>query len=133
MRGFQKRLTKQITFSDGAEKITYTVTAPSPLFGGMLRACYPPPEGDDPAAKSVYWDARALILAAEGLRATEEIPPHPEPKADRTAWDAYAHSIGALFEQAGLTTAMVIALRDAYQELDGATDLGEVLEEEGNG
>jgi hypothetical protein len=114
MRGFNQKPSKQVTFTRGEEAVTYTVHALPALFMAMVRQVLPySGDKDDPTL-----EMRALIMTAEGLRPTEQIPPHPDPGEPAESWRAYAHTIASMFSIAGLTLTQINKLGLTVSELD---------------
>ena len=126
MRGFTERPSKRVTFKRGTETITYTVHALPALFMGLVRLKIPYTGDESEGALEM----QALILTAEGLRTTEEIPPHPEPAASSEEWRSYARTLSEMFSAAGLSSGQITRLGRAVTELD--TFVSEALEETGN-
>jgi hypothetical protein len=115
MKGFTARPSREVTFTRGSQRVTYTVQALPPLFMGMVRSALPYTGKRD----DHNLEMKALILAAEGLRqGGEDMPPHPDPGAGAEEWTAYAGQLSELYARAGLTVAQVNAIGVAVSELD---------------
>lgn len=127
MRGFTETPSKTVTFTRGAQSVTYTVHALPALFMAMVRQVLPySGDKDDPTL-----EMRALIMTAEGLRKTEDIPPHPDPGETAEAWRCYAHTLASMFSAAGLSLTQINKLGLAVSELDSF--VSDTLETVGNG
>ena len=136
MRSFTKKTTtREVTLSDGDEQIKLTVTRPALLFIDGLNRAFPLDESGTAAAN--YRNAmRSVIIAAEGIRPTEDLPDRPGFAALEPEWQKYAESLYELFNDAGFSKAHVSELFIACLELVSETHTQaskEQMAESGNG
>lgn len=133
MRGFRTPPTKPLTFSRGEESLTLAVSALPPLFRTRLRMSWPEPSEEDGDTASLnYILRRGVILAAEGIRRTEEGIPDLPTGGDLVEWLSYSDALLQMFADAGLNDADVQAIAQATVDLSETSSLSEV-EAEGNG
>lgn len=133
MRGFSAPPSKSITLTRDSESITFTVHALPPLFRTRLRLSWPAPA--DEASEDVRIDyvmRRAFIIAAEGLRCSEEGVPSLPVSGDPQVWLAYSQALLEMFNAAGLTDPEIREITAAAVELSESSSV-EALETEGNG
>ena len=122
MQGFsQKTPTRAVTFTRGRESITFVVTPPPAFYALRVQTFFPPPDGDDKVASSLYWQSTSLILLAASLP-EEDLPSPPLGERDRGAWQAHAQQLREIFTGAGLTERQIRALEQAAQGLAETTD-----------
>lgn len=126
MKGFTSISNRALTFTRGDESVTYTVYPLPPLFMPMVRTATGATNTDP-----LTINARALIMAAEALRPSEDIPAHPSAKASSEEWMSYAASLSQMFQDAGLTAKQINAIAVAADEM--ADFVTEALDEVGNG
>ena len=130
MRGFTVPAFQTITFTRGAERISFKVYARPLLFDTLLSAAYPAPEGDGPET-GPYWENIVVLHTAASLR-DEGLPPMPGWDAGVEAWEAHAAALTRIYQEAGLTNGQLAQLNIASRELTVSKNLDAALEAAGN-
>jgi len=127
---------RDVVLSNGEQSITLTVQRPPLLFGNRLDRAFPVLQEDTPAA-SQRLNLRAVLIAAEGIRNTEELPEPPTTDAGEQAWQAHAEEVLELFSEAGFLEPHINQLAGAALDLqsvktEGKTDLKKAMDTAGN-
>lgn len=133
MKGFNAPPSKALTFTRDEQSVTFQVYALPPLFRTRLRMSWPDPGPDAPDTTTVdYVMRRAVVIAAEGLRRSEEGIPTVPASSDPAVWYDFSDDLLAMFDGAGLTDAEVQKIAQAAVDLSESSSLEE-LKAEGNG
>ncbi len=132
MRGFTAPRSKQITFTRDNESLTLTVHALPPLFRMRLRMQWPGPDDSAPdVVRHNHIMRRGVIIAAEGLRRTEDGIPTLPVSDDAAEWRTASDALLDMFAAAGLNDAEVQYIASAVIDLSEAVGMAG-LDAEGN-
>jgi len=137
MRSFTSSPSRTVSLSNGAESVEFTVKRPPLLFHDILNRAFPIHDDDNDGEKGYRLSLRVVLIAAEGIRATEGLPPRPEVSAGEAAWQAHAEEIAQIFSDAGLLDTHLNQLAAAVRDLqngkvDGKAPLAGELDRAGN-
>lgn len=128
--------TTTVTLTSGEETATLTVERPPLLFSSVLDRAIPLGEEGTPS-HNYRLNLRSVLWAAEGIRASQGLPPHPAIDAGEDVWQKYAEDIAEMFRSAGLLTVHIRELASAALDLNignvKKTNLTEALATAGNG
>ena len=128
---------KQVTLDNGQHTVTLTVQRPPLLFNDMLNRAFPSLEQGADADQTYRLLLRVVLIAAEGIRHTEDLPERPGAHDGESAWQDHAEMLAQTFSEAGFTDHHINVLAHTAQDLvlekvEGRTGLAQELADAGN-